>query len=422
LRAEFEALPDTDLNHAVLGEVYLSLAIISIVYTDYSFEELFRKADAYLPGGSKLVAHRTGLADGVNACTIKDFKAGELIRYQEALFDVAPYAARVTNGSCYGLEYLNAAESSLYMGDLQAAEKYAFETIFRSRQYRQYDIECMANFVLVRIYTAKGNYEKVTGVLGQMKTQLENPEFADCFYFYDMIAGWFSTKLGRTGQVAKWIRHEDEAKSILAPVVVGREYLVRSDSLMVEERYYELLAFMEQTDRLYKDRGILFAVIQNQITKAIVHHYLGNHTESIYYLTEAYYLASPNSLIMQFIEYGNRMRTLVYSAKQKKSCKIPQSWLSKIHTRSSSYAKMLSQLVSAYEADNAVDGRSLISLSKRETEVFSYLNRGMTRKEIASSCYISHSTVNSILKNIYDKLGATNAADAVRIAKESGFV
>jgi len=116
------------------------------------------------------------------------------------------------------------------------------------------------------------------------------------------------------------------------------------------------------------------------------------------------------------------MRTLVYSAKQNKSCKIPQSWLNKIHTKSSSYAKMLSQLVSAYDNDHALAGRSLISLSKRETEVFTYLNLGMTRKEIASSCYISHSTVNSIIKNIYDKLGATNAADAVRIAKEMGFI
>jgi len=38
------------------------------------------------------------------------------------------------------------------------------------------------------------------------------------------------------------------------------------------------------------------------------------------------------------------------------------------------------------------------------------------------TCYISLSTVNSILKNIYDKLGAANAVEAVRIADEKNLV
>ena len=422
LREEFEAQPKTKGNKAVLGEVYLLQGVISMVTSDYAFEELFKKADAYLPGGSKLVDHRTGLADGVNVCSINTPAAGELQRHQDALFRAAPYMARVMNGSGYGLEYLNAAESSLYTGDWKSAEKYAFEAIYRSRQYMQYDIEYMANFVLVRIFTAKGNYEKANEVLAQMAKQLETPQHADCAALYDMISGWFHVKLGKTDRVAKWIKHEEEARELLAPVVIGREYLVRTDCLMVEERYYELLAFMEQTDKVYEERGILFAIIQNKITKAIVHHYLGDRDESIRALNEAYKLSDPNNLIVQYIEYGNRMRTLIHSAKLNKSCTIPRAWLDKIYTKSSSYAKMLSQLVSAYETGHAMDERNLINLSKRESEVLSHLYGGMTRKEIAASCYISLSTVNTILKNIYDKLGAVNAADAIRIAKEKGLI
>jgi len=416
LREEFEALPKRD--QTILGEVYLLLAVIYMVSSDYAFEELFIKADERLPGGSKLVDHRTGIAEGINSCSIKNPSAGELKRYQDALFRAAPYAARAMNGCGYGLEYLNAAESGLYTGELNAAEKYAYEAIYRSRQYLQYDIEYMANFVLVRIFTAKGSYEKTNGILNQMKTQLETLQHAECIALYDVISGWFYMKLGKTEHVPKWIRHEEKTRKMLAPVVVGREYLVRSDCLLAEERYYELLAFMEQTDKKYEARGILFALIQNKITRAIVHHYIGNHRESIQFLNEAYELSHPNSLVMQYIEYGNKMRTLIHSARRNKSCTIPKDYLDNIYTKSSSYAKMLSQLVSAYNTAHKTDDINQINLSKRESEVLEYLNRGMTRKEMAANCYISLSTVNSMLKNLYDKLGASNAAEAVRIAQE----
>ena len=422
LRQEFEVKPRTKENLELLGEVYLLLAVIAMVHTDYSFEPLFRVADEFLPNGSKLVDNRAGLAEGINACSISDPSAGELKRYQEALFRAAPHAANAMHGCCYGLEYLNAAESSLYTGDLKAAEKYAFEAIFRSKKYKQDDIEYMANFVLVRIFTSKGSYEKAAGLLKKMEEQLDTIQRADCIYLFAVISGWFYLKLGKTELIAKWIRHEEETRKMLAPVVIGRENLVRTDCLLAEERYFELLAYMEHTDVIYESRGILYAVIQNKITRAIAHHYMGNPDEAVRFLSEAYELSSPNNLIMQYIEYGNKMRTLIHAARQNGKCMIPRSWLDMIYTRSSSYAKMLSQIVSAYEAAHAMDSRYLIALSKRESEVLAYLRNGMTRKEIAATCYVSHSTVNSILKSIYDKLGAANAADAVRIAAEKNFL
>jgi DNA-binding NarL/FixJ family response regulator len=125
---------------------------------------------------------------------------------------------------------------------------------------------------------------------------------------------------------------------------------------------------------------------------------------------------------MQYIEYGNKMRTLIHSARKNKDCRIPSEWLDRIYTKSSSYAKMLSQLVSKYAIAHETETSDLINLSKREAEVLGHLYRGMTRKEIAASSYLSLSTVNSTLKNTYSKLGAANAADAVRIAKEMNLL
>ena len=354
---EYEALPKTEENLAILGEAYIILGLISIVKQDYAFEELFKKADACLPNGSKLVDYKLNIADGLNVCSIKESSSGELKRHQDALFHAAPYASRVMNGCGYGIETLNAAESSLYTGDLKSAEKYAYEAIYKSKKYQQYDIEYMASFVLVRIFTSRGDYVKISEILNrlrnQLQTQLETTQISNCISLYDIIRGWFYVKIGKIDEVPKWIKYEEEKQKMLAPVILGREYLVRSDCLLAEERYRELLSFMKQTSRMYESRGILYATIQNKITEAIIYHYLNDHEKSIEVLNEAYVLTNPNGLVMQYIEYGNKMSGLINNARLNQGCTIPKEWLDNIYTKSSSYAKQVAQTVSAYDDAHA---------------------------------------------------------------------
>lgn len=66
---------------------------------DYEFQELFKKADKYLPQGSKLIDSRLNIAEGLNVCSIKNPAAGELKKHQDALFNAAPYTGRVMHGS-----------------------------------------------------------------------------------------------------------------------------------------------------------------------------------------------------------------------------------------------------------------------------------------------------------------------------------
>lgn len=414
----YEALPKTEANLSVLGEAYVMLALISMVNQDYGFVELFKKADACLPNGSSLVNPKFDIAEGLNVCSIKESAPGELKRHQDTLFNIAPYAVRVMNGCGYGIESLNAAESSLYTGNLKSAEKYAYEAVYKSKKYLQYDIEYMANFVLVRVFTAKGNYAKVVEILNQLQGHLATFQFSGCISLYDIIQGWFYVKIGKIDEVPRWFKYEEETRKMFAPVILGRDYLVRSDLLLAEERYYELLGFIKQTDHMYESRGILYATIQNKLTEAIIHHYLGDYEESIKKLNEAYDLASPNGLTMQWVEYGNKMRTLIYNARRNEKCRIPKEWLNHIYTKSSAYAKQLAWIVTDYDADHVPADTNKISLSKREFEVFTQLYRGFTREEISVNCYLSLSTVNTMLKKIYNKLGAANLADAIRIAKE----
>lgn len=56
------------------------------------------------------------------------------------------------------------------------------------------------------------------------------------------------------------------------------------------------------------------------------------------------------------------------------------------------------------------------TLSDREKEILGHLTKGLSYKMIADACGISYGTVNSHLKNIYEKLHVHSATEAVQKA------
>ena len=69
-----------------------------------------------------------------------------------------------------------------------------------------------------------------------------------------------------------------------------------------------------------------------------------------------------------------------------------------------------------FEGDNP-----LARLSKRETEILGFLIEGNTNKEIARELGLQEITIKIHLRNAYKKIGASNRADAVRIALQNGW-
>lgn len=61
-------------------------------------------------------------------------------------------------------------------------------------------------------------------------------------------------------------------------------------------------------------------------------------------------------------------------------------------------------------------------LTQRESEVLSLLARGFSVSAIARSIFVSDSTAKTHISKIYEKLGASNRADAIMKAVRSGFL
>ena len=63
-----------------------------------------------------------------------------------------------------------------------------------------------------------------------------------------------------------------------------------------------------------------------------------------------------------------------------------------------------------------------IRITERETQVLTLLSDGLTVKEVAAELYISHHTVVSHKKSLYEKLGVNNCFQLGMIAERMGLL
>ncbi|GAA0896143.1 response regulator transcription factor [Virgisporangium aurantiacum] len=61
-------------------------------------------------------------------------------------------------------------------------------------------------------------------------------------------------------------------------------------------------------------------------------------------------------------------------------------------------------------------------LSPREAEILRHFSDGRDAREIAAALYLSHGTVRNYLASAVTKLGARNRVDAIRLAREAGWL
>jgi len=84
-------------------------------------------------------------------------------------------------------------------------------------------------------------------------------------------------------------------------------------------------------------------------------------------------------------------------------------------------AEVTKPLLAKFARESRTDGE-LAALSPRELEVVALLAEGLADKQIAIQLGLSESTVKGYLRNLYEKLGASDRAQAVSIAIRSRLI
>jgi LuxR family transcriptional regulator, maltose regulon positive regulatory protein len=134
-------------------------------------------------------------------------------------------------------------------------------------------------------------------------------------------------------------------------------------------------------------------------------------------LTRALALGEPEGYIRTFVDEGATVGELlaaILEARQRghpDATRIPARYL----------AKLLAVLAQESAAPGAVE-RLSEPLSERELDVLALIAAGRSNVEIASSLFVSMSTVKTHINNLYRKLGARSRTQAIARARELDLI
>jgi LuxR family maltose regulon positive regulatory protein len=423
---KLEALPPSAPNYRTLCGSYNNLGFIGmftgVVSQEYGFASYFERAhyfyplSAYEPKGAVTVA-----ALGSYACRVGTPRKKDMENFIEVLAASEPHITASMNGCTRGLSNLARAEFAYFKGDLVNAEKFAYQSFYQAQQRNQYEIANRVLFYLLRLNAALGNYARIRELFKMLEAQLEAPDYLNRYILHDIVSGWFYAHIGQSAHIASWLKNDFE-ESELNSLINGQEILVRAKWYFCGKKYAEALNFLKKQENPYGLGAFLLGKLEIKVLEAVCLFYEDKREEAFKALEAAYDTAAVNALDMPFIEMGKDMRVLAGAALRDKNCGIPRPWLEMILKNASAYAKKLFVVAEKYRDQGRISRKPEAILSSWEQEVLIGLSQGLTRKEIAVNNAISVNAIKSVIRSVYNKLGAVNRADAVRIATAMGIL
>jgi LuxR family maltose regulon positive regulatory protein len=421
----FEGLPPSSFSARVLSGAYNNLGFIGMItslYTgDCQFAAAFAKAHQYDSGGDYRPRDPAIIAS-INAytCRAGDAARGGPERYIAELDAAEPHLMATLGGAFAGFTDIARMELAFYRMELEDAEMFAHRALFKAQKWREYEALNRALLYLLRLYVAMGNYEGVEEVFKLLDNILQTTDYRYRYFFYDIVTGWFFAHIGEPRRIAAWLKKDFEERHFNS-VMSGMETQVRIKWFMAEENYTAALACMESQE----SRGVgafLFGRVTIWILRAIGQYRTGDTARALAALEKAYLLAEPNALDMPFVEMGEPLRLLAGEALKAGTTAIPPGWLEMIRRSASAYGKRFATAAARFRGGVKDTAPAGIFLSRREQAVLSGLSQGLTREEIAGDENLTLNTVKALITGLYDKLGAINRADAIRIAAEMGII
>lgn len=402
-------LPHDDSS--IRGEYYLVRGLFTVAHEELDFVEYFKKAADLLPQGSSRWNSDLQLIDLGPAIKLYRSEPGELEKSFMNFKKAAPSMVIAMKGAGCGIDHLAESEVLFLQGELQRVLEPAYQALYSATGVGQFDIAGNALFLILRVYFAQGKYDQFLDTMEHVDRYREDPQ-AQSLGIWDIVRGWFFSEMGQIENIALWIRNPVQGG--YSPLSLDRPMVIRMRCLIASNQYSEALALINQIEALSTERNLVTTLINMHVGRAMAYLGLARYDESAVSLSRAYELARGNSIYMPFIEYGNRARTLFERIRKSSNHDMPKEWLDEMFSKSSTFAKRQAYIVGRYREDTR-GGRIDFGLSTREAELLINISQGLTRNEIAEEMNLSINTVKSLTKQLFGKLGAINAADAVRI-------
>jgi ATP/maltotriose-dependent transcriptional regulator MalT len=418
----------TQFSLYLLYTAYSNLAYVDI-YTctathRYDFAEYLKKAVEYYTACNVPPVKVEGAFAVVDvrsyACLVGE-NAGlsEVEKFLETARETALYIAETYHNMYYGYDDLVACELAFFRNQTKEAKQFAHEAIKKAREKKQYSIEMMAQFYLLRIAAYEGNYLLTKEILNNLGVYLNNSNIWNSQLLYDLFASFFYIQIGLPDLVSSWLIMDERetASEVHIPI---RELIVGVKYHIARQNYDHALVILSNSYPRKPQERFLFGELTLALLNAVAHFKTGDTAGAMADFEKAYELSLCGEFEMPFIELGKNLHLLVTVALRQADCLIPEKWLKLIDCKASIYTKQTAYIVNFFKKEMNIEDN--IKLSEREREALITLSRGLTMEEIAVNLYLSVPRIKKILQSVYMKLEANNSAAAIRTAMEKKLI
>lgn len=421
LRSLLDAYTD---DREVSGEIYLSLAEILISRDFDEAVEYFAKAAELLPNGSKLRVPDALYIINRSLIKLPDAKPGSLDAYLQSIQNVLGYLKTLYQRASDSWGMLLFAEAAYYQLNMDRASEMAHKAVHHAALNNQYDVQCNAWFLLLRIEMMHGNLAGASNYMDQIDALIQKKELSSLYVLRDCISGWFHLKMNDFASIPKWITETTAGEITGLLPSSERDIILKVLYHVAIGHYMQALAMIDAFIPFCEARQFWTVKLYLYIAKAIVLAKTEKPEEALQALQIAYTLTYDNNILVPFIEMGHHMRSLISMVRKIEDNGLDSAWLSTIYAKASSYAKRINAMTREYNKRkaNTTPGASKLDLSSRETEVLGHLAKGLKYEEISDFMGISINGVKKHITSIYSKMGAINRADAIYIAMSEGII
>lgn len=401
---------------SLLGHVYIAHGLIALIRAQETFGYYFKKAADCLPDGSKQLKKNELKVYDNHSFFMPNNSPGARERIERAIHYGIPLFTKVMNGSMNGMEYIFSAEAAYLSCQFEQVRHYISHAIHNAAKSDQHDLICNSYLILSRTAFMRGDFNEMTAQINNIVDYARKHEVGVLKEIRDTALAWYYTRLKDYKRIPKSIMSiQYSGKSRLSYV---RKLLVYANYLLNVKQFTQLVNLLDHidaSDAISTDR------IAWHIILAVGHFHLGNMERAMELFWKAYDMTYHNGLTVLFIEAQEHMTALIDFVRTQNDYSFDPKWLDFIYERAADFAKLSAAVQKSYRLKNAakVNGTPL---TKNETEILQALSQGLTREKIAMDRYISINTVKTYIRSIYNKLDASNRADAISIAISRGYI
>jgi LuxR family maltose regulon positive regulatory protein len=301
--------------------------------------------------------------------------------------------------------------------ELEAAARRLKEGIRLSERMGQLDTLVDGYVALSRLEMVQGNTESALESAQEANSLAQRSGAEEAIV---EAAAWNARlHLARSDLTAAVLELERAAGAPAVSVSMVREtaQIARARLSLARGEYDEALRLLEELRQSAEVAGRTVKLIEILTLQALALWERNKREQAVGTLTLALALAEPEGYVHTIVDEGAPMGDLLSATLEARQRGYPDA--TRIPARY--LAKLLAILAQESAAPGADEGLSE-PLSERELEVLALIAAGKSNVEIASSFFVSLSTVKTHINNLYRKLGARSRTQAIARARELGLI